>query len=346
MDARLYVDDDDAGLRAAQHLNATAVALAKARAAVINQAGNAKALLDAVPEAARQEPGYMFSRIQVLRRENKIKEAAQLLLAAPRDPAKDRQSGSVVGRAAADCAQAARSRRAQDWPMTSPTARRLRTATISAPSSISPPAGSPCASCASQASPWRISPASPTAPRTRSRSPARITGRRAPRRPWDAIRMHGRCSRRRRTIRPPITASWRARRLGLDEVTLRELPDPSADHRMLELARVFEILYAIDNRDLIASMAADLGDKATDLGALVTLADVYCAPQRRARDAPDRQAGARPRLSDGALCVSRISACRTISRSDRRSSAAWSIRSCDRKAPSIRAWFRAPTRSA
>ena len=88
MDARLYVDDDDAGLRAAQHLNATAVTLAKARAAVINQAGNAKALLDAVPEAARQEPGYMFSRIQVLRRDNKIKEAAQWLLAAPRDPAK------------------------------------------------------------------------------------------------------------------------------------------------------------------------------------------------------------------------------------------------------------------
>ena len=83
-----------------------------------------------------------------------------------------------------------------------------------------------------------------------------------------------RCSRRRRIIRPPITANWRARRLGLDEVTLRELPDPSPDHRMLELARVFEILYAIDNRDLIASMAADLGDKATDIGALVTLADI------------------------------------------------------------------------
>jgi soluble lytic murein transglycosylase len=63
-------------------------------------------------------------------------------------------------------------------------------------------------------------------------------------------------------------------RLGLDEVTLRELPDPSPDRRMLELARVFEILYAIDNRDLIASMAADLGDKATDIGALVTLADI------------------------------------------------------------------------
>ncbi len=43
---------------------------------------------------------------------------------------------------------------------------------------------------------------------------------------------------------------------------------------MLELARVFEILYAINDRDLIASMAADLGDKATDVAALVTLADI------------------------------------------------------------------------
>ena len=40
MAARLYADDDDAGLRAAQHLdNAVAVAIAKARAAVINQSG-------------------------------------------------------------------------------------------------------------------------------------------------------------------------------------------------------------------------------------------------------------------------------------------------------------------
>ena len=69
MEARLYAEDDDAGLRAAHHLDATALAVAKARAAVINQARDAKTLLDAVPEAARRDPGYMFSRIQWLRRD-------------------------------------------------------------------------------------------------------------------------------------------------------------------------------------------------------------------------------------------------------------------------------------
>ncbi|HEX3937695.1 MAG TPA: lytic transglycosylase domain-containing protein, partial [Xanthobacteraceae bacterium] len=87
MQARLYAGDDDAGLRAAHHLDPTELAIAKARAAVINQAGNAAALLEAVPEAARHDPGYMFSRIQWLRRADKIPEAAQWLNAVPRDPA-------------------------------------------------------------------------------------------------------------------------------------------------------------------------------------------------------------------------------------------------------------------
>ena len=69
------------------HLDATALAVAKARAAVIDQADNAKALLEAVPETARRDPGYIFSRIQWLRRNDKIAEAAQWLNAAPHDPA-------------------------------------------------------------------------------------------------------------------------------------------------------------------------------------------------------------------------------------------------------------------
>ena len=85
-------------------------------------------------------------------------------------------------------------------------------------------------------------------------------------------------------------------RLGLNEVTLRTPPAPPAEQRTLELARAFEILYAIDERDLVASMAADLGDKATDTAALATLAEHHGASQRRARDAPDRQDRARPRL--------------------------------------------------
>jgi soluble lytic murein transglycosylase len=57
-------------------------------------------------------------------------------------------------------------------------------------------------------------------------------------------------------------------------VTLRALPEVAPEHRTLEIARVFEILYAIDERDLIAGMAADLGENASDMAALVTLAGI------------------------------------------------------------------------
>ena len=40
------------------------------------------------PGGARREPGYTFSRIQWLRRADKVVEAGQLLVSAPRDPAK------------------------------------------------------------------------------------------------------------------------------------------------------------------------------------------------------------------------------------------------------------------
>ncbi len=54
MDMRLYAEDSEAGLRAAQRVGGSAPAIAKARIAVIKKAGNAKAVLDAVP--ARRAP--------------------------------------------------------------------------------------------------------------------------------------------------------------------------------------------------------------------------------------------------------------------------------------------------
>ena len=86
MDFMLYGSEQDAALRAAKRLGANQVALAKARIAAYRKASNTKALLDAVPHELHGDPGYIFSRIQLLRREEKFAEAAQLMLGAPKDP--------------------------------------------------------------------------------------------------------------------------------------------------------------------------------------------------------------------------------------------------------------------
>ena len=116
----------------------------------INKSANAKALLDAVPAAAPHDPGYMFSRIQWLRRTDKITEAAQWMLAAPHDPA---QLGDLdqwwierrlIARKLLDLGDAKTAYRVAE--------RRGAAAqmTTIAPSSNSPPAGSRCVSCASR----------------------------------------------------------------------------------------------------------------------------------------------------------------------------------------------------
>jgi soluble lytic murein transglycosylase len=89
MDALLYTADNEAAAtRAAKRLGAGYVALAKARMAAVKKAPNAKALLDAVPQELHNDPGYLFSRIQLLRRDEKFAEAAQLMLGAPKDAAR------------------------------------------------------------------------------------------------------------------------------------------------------------------------------------------------------------------------------------------------------------------
>src|SRR5437879_4052095 len=86
MDLLLYGSEHEAALRAAKRLGAGQVALAKARIAAYRKASNTKALLEAVPHELHGDPGYMFSKIQLLRREEKFAEAAQLMMSAPKDP--------------------------------------------------------------------------------------------------------------------------------------------------------------------------------------------------------------------------------------------------------------------
>ena len=86
MDLLLYGSEHEAALRAAKRLGSGEVALARARIAGYAKASNTRALLEAVPHELRGDPGYLFSRIQLLRREEKFAEAAQLMMSAPKDP--------------------------------------------------------------------------------------------------------------------------------------------------------------------------------------------------------------------------------------------------------------------
>ncbi len=47
-----------------------------------------RALLEAVPRELHGDTGYLFAKIQLLRREEKFAEAAQLMMSAPKDPAR------------------------------------------------------------------------------------------------------------------------------------------------------------------------------------------------------------------------------------------------------------------
>lgn len=89
MDTLLYSNEQEAaGLRAAKRLGAGHVALAKARIASNRKASNSRALLEAVPHELHGDTGYIFAKIQLLRREEKFVEAAQLMMSASREPSR------------------------------------------------------------------------------------------------------------------------------------------------------------------------------------------------------------------------------------------------------------------
>ncbi len=85
-DRLLYEEQISAGLRNAKYLDKGEQALAAAVAASETSKDISKALA-AVPANLRKDPIYTFARVQSLRRADKIDEAANLLLSAPRDPA-------------------------------------------------------------------------------------------------------------------------------------------------------------------------------------------------------------------------------------------------------------------
>jgi len=67
-------------------------------------------------------------------------------------------------------------------------------------------------------------------------------------------------------------------RLGLPEIALASPPVPSADKRAAlasnEVVRAVEMLYAINERDLVVPIVADLSERSTDVATLVALAEI------------------------------------------------------------------------
>ncbi|MER2604515.1 MAG: lytic transglycosylase domain-containing protein [Siculibacillus sp.] len=73
-------------MRAARKLGGGYEALARAGLAVEKKESNAGSLLDAVPGGLKSDPAYLFARAQYARRAERWKEAADLLIQAPKDP--------------------------------------------------------------------------------------------------------------------------------------------------------------------------------------------------------------------------------------------------------------------
>ncbi len=81
----LYKEDTGEGLRMAALAGDDVLSLAQARVAVINEAASDK-LLQKVATPLKADPGYLFAEIQKNRRADKIKDAVDIMLRAPRDP--------------------------------------------------------------------------------------------------------------------------------------------------------------------------------------------------------------------------------------------------------------------
>jgi soluble lytic murein transglycosylase len=279
MDERFYDEDVDAGLRMAQRLGSTQLAIAKARAAMIRKAGNVKALLDAVPDEGHRDPGYLFTLEQYLRKSDKVAEAAKVMLSVPRDPA-------VLGDLD------------QWWMERRYLARKLldvgdpRTAYLVARDASPPPkenykvdhqftAGwialrflnDPATALVHFSKiPEGLEAANPHALARAYYWMGRAfdaQGRR------DEARKHYEAAAKHSTV---YYGQIARARLGLPDLPLRAPPRRTGTP---DVVRAADILYAIDEKDLANIMLADIGERSDDLNILAGLCDAAA----RAKDA-------------------------------------------------------------
>jgi soluble lytic murein transglycosylase len=277
MERRLYANDAATALRAAHRLGGIEPAIAKARIAVNEKSSNGKALIDALPSSAHQDAGVLFSRIALLRRSDKIAEAAELMLAAPRDAAQiydpdewwverrllarkllDLGAASTAYKVAREAATPNKENYRVEHEFTAGwiALRFLKEPAAAAQHFARIGAGISNPIALARAGYWR--------------------GRAA-----EALNKHQEARAHYEQAARHSTAYYgqlaRAK-LGLGEIALASPPALSAEKRAAlahnEVVQAVEMLYAIDERDLVVSITADLADHGSDVGMLAALAEL------------------------------------------------------------------------
>jgi peptidoglycan lytic transglycosylase len=278
MDMRLYAEDPDGALRSANRAGGNAPAIAKARIAVIHKAANAKALIDAVPAAeARRDIGLIFSHVQWLRRGEKATEAAELILSLPHDPAQAVDADQwwierrLMSRKLLDLGDARAAYRVASGAAV-PSRENYRgesqfTAGWIALRFLDDPAtalthfakighGTSNPITLARAGYWQARALEALGRTSEARAHYEAAAR-------YSTAYYGQIARA---------------RLGYKDIVLRPVPEPAPDRRdvvaRLEVVRAIEILYDIDERDLIAGALADLGERSSDAVALAAIGEV------------------------------------------------------------------------
>ena len=277
MEKRFYEDDIEAGMRAARRLGGADLAIARARTAVIRNRRNALDVLNDVPVSARHDAGYIYARAFWLRSKDKPEEAAELLAGAPKDPELlvdkdqwwrlrrllardllDKHDYKAAFRVANDAAlpESDNYRAARYFLPGWIALRYLHDAKTAAALFAHVGEGSDNPHAISRGGYWR------------GRA-AEALGRRA-----EAKKFYREAARHSITYYGQLARA----RLGLKDLGLIGPPEFTPQERKvlenLEVVRAAKLLYALDERDMLASVYAEIGESGTDLAGMAMLGEL------------------------------------------------------------------------
>jgi len=274
---RLFAGDSEAAMREAQRLGNGEPLLVRAFMAATKKAGDAKTLLENVPSTLRQSSAYIFAKAEYLRKQDKIPEATQLVLNAPAGANEiydadrwwvmrrlllrkvlDEGNPQLAYRIAREAAEPPKGGHRADYHFTAGwiALRFLHDPQTAFAHFTRIAVGSNNPHALARAGYWL------------GRA-AEALGRRG-----DATTYYQQAAVHSATYYGQLARA----RLGLAELGMVPPPHFSAEEHAslerLEIVRAVRILYELRERDLIASIYAELGETATDVRGLAALGEL------------------------------------------------------------------------